>query len=155
MKFRTIQALILVSWVGVLASACLLIGSTGPSPIEVRVGPTPTPSPKGSPTATPTATPVDPCKPVIGVNLSGDTEVAIGSTFVVHVTPVGPSGPMDGALDYCNASRFPSVAALSANLRCVGDCSTFGPKFLATGVGPFSVTIKVEGASATFGGTVR
>ena len=155
MKFRTIQAMILVSWVGFLASACLLIGSTGPSPIELRVGPTPTPSPKGSPTATPSPTPVDPCKPLVGVQLGGPTEVAIGSTFKIDVTPVSASGPLEGQLDYCQNGRFVVIEALSANLRCVGACQGFGPQFLAQGVGAFSITVRVEGASANFSGTVR
>lgn len=111
--------------------------------------PTPTPSPS------PSASPADPCKPVIGVNLSGPTLVPIGEVFKIHVTPVSPAGPLDGPiLDACNAGRFVTIEALSSNLRCVGACNGFGPQFVAQGVGPFSVTIRVEGASAVFAGTV-
>ena len=123
------------------------------SPTQVQGLPAASPSPTASPS--PSASPtVNPCGPVVGVNLSGDTSVLIGSVFKVHVTPVSPSGPLEGTLDYCNAGRFPTIEALSTNLRCVGACNGFGPQFLAQGVGPFSVTVRVEGASAVFAGTV-
>lgn len=126
-------------------ATCTAGGSTGPSSVVV---PAPSPSPSSSPS------PVDPCRPVVGVNLSGPTSVPIGEVFRVDVTPVSPAGPLEGALDYCNAGRFVSIDSLSSNLRCVGSCSGFGPQFVAQGVGPFSATIRVEGASASFAGTV-
>jgi hypothetical protein len=129
-------------------AACNISKVSGPSSI-------PTPSPAvPAPSPSPSATPADPCKPVVGVNLSGPTSVPIGEVFKVDVTPVSPAGPLEGSLDYCNSGRFVTVDAISSNLRCVGSCSGFGPQFLAQGVGPFSVTIRVEGASATFAGTV-
>ena len=130
---------------------------TGPTPAVV-VEPRPTPTPKPSVTVTPSPSPtptVDPCNPVVGVNLSGPTEVAIGTTFTIHVTPVSSSGPLEGALDFCNNGRFVSADSISTNLRCVGSCSSFGPQFLAQGLGPYSVTLRVLGAAATFTGTVR
>ena len=149
-------AFVVVSLLGMLAACnvqrcsegavCHASNSSGPSAVA---SPSPTASP--SPSASPT---VNPCGPVVGVNLSGDTSVLIGSVFKVHVTPVSPSGPLEGTLDYCNAGRFPTIEALSTNLRCVGACNGFGPQFLAQGVGPFSVTVRVEGASAVFAGTV-
>lgn len=129
-------------------ATCSIEKFSGPSAI-------PSPSQQPTPTGSPTASPADPCRPVVGVNLSGETSVAIGSVFKIDVTPVGPGGPLEGSLDYCQNGRFVTVESLTPNLRCVGSCSGFGPQFLAQGVGPFSVTIRVEGASATFAGTVR
>jgi len=118
---------------------------------------TPSPSPTIAPGASPTATPTpDPCGgPVIGVRLDGPTSVDNGTQFKIDVTPVSSTGPLEGVLDFCNSGRFVVVENLSANLRCVGSCNGFGPQFLAQGVGPFSLTIRVEGASASFAGTVR
>ena len=154
---RINRALIAVSLLGLLAACNASFFS--PSSIQgvdiARSSPTPKPSPSVSPTPTPSPTPVDPCRPVVGVNLSGPTEVQIGSTFKLDVTPVSPSGPLEGSLDFCQAGRFVTIESLSANLRCVGSCSGFGPQFLAQGVGAFSITVRVEGASATFAGTIR
>lgn len=133
-------------------SECAAKSGTGPTPIP-GVSPTPSPSPSPSPTAS--ATPNDPCKPpVTGVNLSGDTIVPIGTVFKIHVTPVNASGPLEGSLDYCNNGRVPIVQSMSANLRCSGACSGFGPEFLAQGVGPFSIRIRVDNVSEDFAGTV-
>lgn len=142
---------------GIFAAACdrtnfCLIGCDGG---QTNTGPSALPSPSPSPSASATATPADPCKPVIGVNLSGPTLVPIGEVFKVDVTPVSPAGPLEGPiLDACNVGRIVTIDSLSPNLRCVGQCSGFGPQFAAQGVGPFSVTIRVEGASSTFAGTV-
>lgn len=161
---RRVLAFIIVALIGALSAfwmagcnACIL-GTCGDlTASKTGSGPTaiPTPPPASSPTPTATATPADPCKPVVGVNLSGPLTVDIGTVFKIDVTPVSPSGPLEGSLDFCNAGRFPSIESASANVRCVGSCNGFGPQFLAQGVGPFSVTIRVEGASASFSGTVR
>lgn len=115
---------------------------------------TPTPSP--SPTSTPLPSPtVDPCGgPVTGVNTSGPTQVAIGSQFKVNLTPVSKVGPLEGVLDYCNAGRVPRVTRLTDNVRCVGDCSSFGPQFVAQGVGPFLIEFIIDAAPGSFAGTV-
>jgi len=123
----------------------------GPVP-SASSSPSPSPSPVGSPTATPAP---DPCKPVIGANVSGATEVQIGSIIRFDITPISPAGPLEGALDYCNAARTVTPENVSSNLRCVGSCGGFGPQFLAVAVGPFSVQFRVEGAvSQPFQGTV-
>jgi len=153
---RCARNLAAVSLLGLAASACFFVAATGPTPTIAPVGiATPTPSPSATPTATPSPTPADPCKPpVTGVNLSGATSVPIGETFFIYVTPVNASGPLEGALDYCNNGRVPIVQSMSDNLRCVGACSGYKPTFLAQGVGPFEVRIRVDSASEVFAGTV-
>lgn len=118
------------------------------------VGPRDIPTP--TPTATPIVSPNDPCAPpVTAVYLSGPLSVGVGETFKVDVTPVNASGPLQGNLDYCNLrGRVIVVESLSANLRCVGQCQTFGPQFLAQAVGPFSIRIRVDNATGQFEGTV-
>lgn len=107
------------------------------------------------PSPSPSVSPADPCSPVIGLRLSGPTEVTLGATWRLDITPVSPSGPLEGILDYCNIGRFVVLEAVSPNLRCVGACSSFGPQFVAQGVGPFSVTARLLGVSATFAGTIK
>lgn len=116
------------------------------------VGPT-VPSP--TPVPLPGATPIDPCKPVVGVNVSGASQVRIGQVIDFDITPVGPNGPLEGPLDYCNSARLVRAEAVSSNLRQVGSASAFKQQFLAVGVGPFSVQFRVEGSvSAPQTGTV-
>lgn len=147
--------LVAASLMGILA-ACSNFALFSPSAVQVKDAPalaTPTPSP--SPSASPSTTPANPCTPpVTGVNLGGATSVPIGEVFRIDVTPVNASGPLEGALDYCNNGRVPIVESMSANLRCSGACSGFGPQFLAQGVGPFSVRIRVDNVSEVFAGTV-
>lgn len=114
--------------------------------------PTPTPTPTPTPSPSPT---VDPCGgPVTGVNTSGPTLVANGTEFKVDVTPVSSVGELEGVLDYCNAKRRVRIISLTSNLRCVGDCTSFGPRFVAQGVGPFQIDLLVDTETGTFAGTV-
>lgn len=118
-------------------------------------GPTAQATPSPTPAATPSATPINPCSPVVGVNASGPSEVGIGEVIDFQITPVGPSGPLEGPLDYCNAARQVKPESVSTNLRQVGSASAFKQQFLAIGLGPFSVAFRVEGAvSAAQTGTV-
>lgn len=143
-----ISLLFLTACYGAQESSC----GTGPTPVPA---PTPIAIASASPTPSPTATPADPCKPpVTGVNLSGPTSVPLGDVFKIQVTPVSATGPLEGSLDYCNNGRVPFIESMSANLRCSGSCSGYGPQFLAQGVGPFEVRIRVDNASAVFSGTV-
>lgn len=129
---------------------CAISNGAGPSAI-----PSPTVAASPSPSPSPTASPTNPCAaPVTGVNLSGPTSVPIGTVFALDVTPVNASGPLEGALDYCNNGRVPFVKSMSANLRCSGECSGYKPQFVAQGVGPFEIVIGVDLASAVFAGTV-
>lgn len=128
---------------------------SGPSALAT---PTQAPTPSVSPTVRPgepTPTP-DPCKPVVGVNVSGPSSVKIGSTIAFDVTPVGPFGPLEGpVLDLCNAARHVEAVGVSANLRQIGSTGAFNQQFVAIGLGPFSVSFRVEGAvSAAQTGTV-
>lgn len=155
---RLFGKLIVVAFLGLIAallfSGCFLLASTGPTPAIDPVAKA-SPSPLPSPSASPTASPANPCAaPVTGVNLGGPTSVPIGEVFKIHVTPVNASGPLEGALDYCNNGRVPIVESMSANLRCSGACSGFGPQFLAQGVGPFTIRIRVDNVSELFAGTV-
>jgi hypothetical protein len=129
-------------------SAC----GSGPTPLP-EASPSPTASP--SPSASASTTPTNPCGPVIGVNAAGPNTVQIGSLIAFDVTPVSPAGPLEGALDYCNAARTVTPENVSANLRQVGSSSSFRPQFLAVATGPFCVSFRVEGAvSQPFCGTV-
>lgn len=83
---------------------------------------------------------------MVGVNASGPFTVKIGDVIAFDITPVGPGGPLEGPLDYCNAARFPVAENVSANLRQVGSSSAFKQQFLAVGLGPFSVQFRVEGS---------
>ena len=98
------------------AMACddMQIGVFGsPSKVTTQTGSTP----KASPSASPSATPTDPCKPVVGIKLSGPTEVVFGTTFKLDITPISPSGPLEGVLDYCNIGRVPVVESTVCHLR--------------------------------------
>lgn len=149
MSRRTLAVLMLVATAGCY-SECAAKSGSGPTPVPFT---SPTPSPSPSPSTSPT--PVDPCKPpVTAVNLSGPTSVPVGDVFKIHVTPVNASGPLEGALDYCNNGRVPIIESMSANLRCSGACSGFGPQFLAQGVGPFTIRIRVDNVSELFAGTI-
>lgn len=120
------------------------------------IGPsTPFPSPTPIPTASVSPT-INPCSPVTNVNVSGAREVRMGEVLTLSVTPVSPSGPLEGPFDYCNVNRYPTIERASSNLRCVGSCGGWAPQFQAVAVGPFEVQIRVEGAvSPVFAGTVR
>ena len=156
------SSLALASLLGLMVSlnACKgnnlsLFGSPSQTAGDAKATPSPLASPSPSPSPSPTATPNDPCAPpVTGINLSGQTSVFSGSEFSIEVTPVSASGPLDGALDYCNLKRTPHVESMSANLRCAGACSGYRPTFLAQGVGPFEVRIRVDNVSESFAGTV-
>lgn len=125
------------------------------SPTQIQAPPASVPSPSPSPSPSATGTP-DPCAPpVTAVHLSGPVSVPVGETFKVDVTPVNASGPLEGPTDFCNLKgRTPVVESMSSNLRCSGSCSGFGPQFLAVSVGPFSIRIRVDNASAEFAGQV-
>lgn len=120
-------------------------------------GPSALPSPSASPSPSPSPSPtVDPCAPpVTAVKLNGPREVSIGTQFEIDVTPVSASGPLEGDLDYCNLKgRTPVIESTSANVRCSGQCSGYKLSFTAQGVGPFSIRVRVDNASAEFAGTV-
>lgn len=155
-EFRNLVALAILTVIAITLPGCFFVAATGPTPHIAPVGtPTPSPSPSASGTPTPTPTPANPCAPpVTGVQLSGPTAVPIGEVFKIHVTPVNASGPLEGSLDYCNNTRVPIVESISANLRCSDACSGFGPQFLAQGVGPFSIRIRVDSVSELFEGTI-
>lgn len=145
--------LVLTGLLGLSTVACFLVAATGPTEVGVRTFVTPTPTPSPSPGTS--ATPVDPCKAsVTAINLSGPLSVKVGDVFRISVTPVSASGPLEGSLDRCNNGRVPFVESMSDNLRCVGECSGYGPQFAAEGVGSFLVRIRVDAVSQTFGGTV-
>lgn len=123
---------------------------SGPSPVAGI-----SPTPQASPSPLPSATPKDPCNPVVSLAAYGPTSVQIGSVIAFDLTPATPDGPLEGVLDYCNASRTPNVEHASPNLRCVGSCGGWRPQFLATAVGPFEVQFRLGGVvSAVFSGTV-
>lgn len=149
--FLFLSALILMAVLPACDGQINLFGS--PTQIQGQPSASPTPSPTPSPSSSPTP---DPCAPpVTAVHLSGPTSIPVGETFVVNVTPVSASGPLEGPLDYCNLrGRNPVVESTSANLRCSGACSGYKPQFLAVSVGPFSIRIRVDNASAEFGGQV-
>jgi len=131
-------------------SACETGG--GPTPLP----PTPTPTATPSPTPTPSPAPtVDPCSyPVTGLRLSGPIAPLVNEVFKIDVTPISQAGPLEGDLDRCNRNRTPIVESMSAGLRCVGQCSGFGPQFASSTAGAFSIRIRLEGVSEVFAGTV-
>lgn len=153
---RALFAATLVSVVAMFAMvACDGQFSLFGSPTQIQGVPTASPSPSPTPIPSASATP-NPCDPpVTAVHLSGPASVPVGETFAIDVTPVSASGPLEGPLDYCNLKgRTPVVESTSPNLRCAGACSGYKPQFLAVAVGPFSVRIRVDNASAEFGGQV-
>lgn len=149
---RALVYLLLLAHVGCYGE-CFAKAGSGPTPLPSPVA---IASPSPSPSASPTSTPVNPCGgPVEAVRVSGSTTVKIGDVLSFDVTPVSSAGPLEGALDYCNAHRFPTVERVSSNLRCVGSCGGWKPQFLALALGPFEVQIRVDGAvSPVFAGTV-
>jgi len=123
---------------------------SGPSPT-----PTPTPIVVASATPTPSPSPTtDPCSyPVTGLRLSGPVSPLVNEVFKIDVTPVSAAGLLEGELDRCNKGRTPRVEFVSLGLRCVGQCSGYGPQFIASTTGAFTIRIRLEGVTEDFVGT--
>lgn len=131
-------------------SAC----ETGGGPTPIPPTPTPTATPKDRPSPSPSPT-VDPCSyPVTGLRLVGPILPNIGEVFKIDVTPVSQVGLLEGDLDRCNRNRTPIVESMSVGLRCVGQCSGFGPQFVSNTLGAFTIRIRLEGISEVFAGTI-
>lgn len=127
-----------------LTAAC--VASQESSCLLDRSGPTPVPSPSPTPTPTPVAvaspTP-NPCD-VKRVNAAAPTFVTLGETFRLDVTPVGPAGPQEGALDYCNALRSVKLESATAGVHCISGCSDFVQTWKADARGEAQIKVSVE-----------
>lgn len=140
-------ALASLLWLIVAISACRgafggFVEVAGPT----KATPTPTATPTPSPTATPTPTPAptpNPCD-VRRVDASAAAFVAIGDTFRLDVTPVGPAGPQEGPLDSCNALRTVQIESATAGVHCIASCSGFTQTWKADAKGEAQIRVSVE-----------
>lgn len=143
-------ALVAVSLLGILAACEAELGLTGrvagPSKVAASPTPTATPSPSPTPSASPTPNPCD----VYQTNASAPAFVALGETFVLDVTPVGPAGPQEGVLDYCNTGgngqrpRSVVIESATAGVHCIASCSGFTQTWKADAKGEAQIRVSVE-----------
>jgi len=133
-----------VSLLGLAASGCFLLASTGPTPPLV-VGATPTPTPSPSPSASPAPT-ADPCLiKAVRVSFAGGSSaqvpfVALGASERLDATPLNDSGPVP---DGCNVLRDPVWSVLTpVTCQIVG--GGYNPWLRGLRVGACTVSVTVE-----------
>lgn len=114
----------------------------GPTKATPTPTATPTPSPTATPTPPPSPTP-NPCD-VKRVDASASAFVALGETFRLDVTPVGPAGPQEGELDRCNYLRTVQIESATAGVHCIASCSGFVQTWKADARGEAQIRVSVE-----------
>jgi len=146
--FRAVLALAAVSLLGLAASGCFLLASTGPTPPLV-VGATPTPTPSPSPSASPAPT-ADPCLiKAVRVSFAGGSSAQLpsipllGDPVKLDATPMNDSGPVP---DGCQATRSAVWAVITpATCQIISSgTSTFNPFLRGLKVGGCTLTATVE-----------
>ena len=137
-----------VSLLGLAASGCFLLASTGPTPpLVVGATPTPTPTPQPSPSVAPTP---DSCViKAVRVSFAGGSPAQVssipllGDPVRLDATPMNDSGPVP---DGCQATRS-AVWAVVTPTTCQivsSGTSTFNPFLRALKVGGCTLTATVE-----------
>ena len=137
-----------VSLLGLAASGCFLLASTGPTPpLVVGATPTPTPTPQPSPSVAPTP---DSCViKAVRVSFAGGSPAQVssipllGDPVRLDATPMNDSGPVP---DGCQATRS-AVWAVVTPTTCQivsSGTSTFNPFLRALRVGGRTLAATVE-----------
>lgn len=138
------KALILVSLLGLLVSACQTDGGcqvSGSGNLCIVGGPSalPTPTPLPSPGSTP-----DPCRiEAVRVAFNGGAQlasIALGASEQIDATPVNSSGPLP---DGCNVAREPVWTVLTPT-TCQVIGGGYNPFLKGLRVGLCSVTATVS-----------